>query len=92
MAQRWRSRELLPKLFKQRSRYEEAHDNPGYQRRDFGLRLSSCRTLSCGTLAINMFSEIFAEDNSAFQLGRFERACVPGANVRARTNGGAHND
>jgi hypothetical protein len=40
------------------------------------------------TLAINMFSEIFAEDNSAFQLGRFERACVPGANVRARSNGG----
>jgi len=41
------------------------------------------------TLAINMFSEIFAEDNSAFQLGRFERACEPGANVRARRNGGA---
>ena len=40
------------------------------------------------TLAINMFSEIFAEDNSAFQLGRFERACEPGANVKAR-NGGA---
>jgi hypothetical protein len=43
-----RSHELLPKLFKQRARYEEAHDKPGYQRRDLGLRLSSCRTLSRG--------------------------------------------
>ena len=40
------------------------------------------------TLAINIFSELLARDNSQFQLGRFERACVPGANVRAR-NGGA---
>jgi hypothetical protein len=26
----------------------------------------------------------FARDNSAFDRDRFERACVPGANVRAR--------
>ena len=41
------------------------------------------------TLVVNVFSEILAKDNPRFKLGRFERACVPGANVKARTNGGA---
>jgi hypothetical protein len=28
---------------------------------------------------------MFARDNRSFQYDRFERACQPGANVRART-------
>lgn len=35
-------------------------------------------------ITINELSRLFARDNSGFQLGRFERACEPGANVRAR--------
>jgi hypothetical protein len=37
------------------------------------------------TVMLNAFSEMLARDNSRFKLGRFERACEPGANVRART-------
>lgn len=31
------------------------------------------------------FTDLFAADNGMFDRGRFERACVLGANVRART-------
>jgi hypothetical protein len=30
-------------------------------------------------------ADMFARDNGQFKRDRFERACVPGANVRART-------
>jgi hypothetical protein len=35
---------------------------------------------------VAQLSRTFAQDNSAFKCDRFERACVPGANVRARTS------
>lgn len=36
------------------------------------------------TLTVNALSKLFASTNDRFSLGRFERACEPGANVRAR--------
>lgn len=33
---------------------------------------------------VNALSSLFARHNDRFMLGRFERACEPGANVRAR--------
>jgi hypothetical protein len=30
-------------------------------------------------------ADVFARDNGSFDRDRFERACVPGANVRARS-------
>ena len=35
--------------------------------------------------AIDELADLFAKDNGAFDRDRFIRACVPGANVRART-------
>lgn len=35
--------------------------------------------------AKRLFADLFARNNGMFDRGRFERACVPGANVRART-------
>ena len=40
-------------------------------------------------IAIDELADVFAGDNGQFKRDRFERACVPGANVRARSNGGA---
>jgi hypothetical protein len=39
--------------------------------------------------AIEELSRMFARDNGQFQRERFIAACQPGANVKARTNGGA---
>jgi hypothetical protein len=39
--------------------------------------------------AQRLLSDVFARDNGMFKRDRFERACVPGANVRVRSNGGA---
>jgi hypothetical protein len=36
------------------------------------------------TSVIRELGAMFKSDNSAFDRDRFERACVPGANVRAR--------
>jgi hypothetical protein len=36
--------------------------------------------------AVTSLSDMFAKDNPAFDRDRFERACVPGARVRARSN------
>ncbi len=36
-------------------------------------------------ILVERFADMFARDNDMFDRGRFERACVPGANVRART-------
>lgn len=33
----------------------------------------------------NQLVSLFADDNNLFQEHRFRRACVPGANVKART-------
>jgi hypothetical protein len=35
------------------------------------------------------FANLFASDNGQFKRERFIAACQPGANVRARSNGGA---
>jgi hypothetical protein len=32
---------------------------------------------------VNCLADVFASDNGQFQRDRFERACEPGANVRA---------
>jgi hypothetical protein len=40
-------------------------------------------------LAINELADVFASDNGQFKRERFIAACQPGANVRARTNGGS---
>jgi hypothetical protein len=37
--------------------------------------------------AIEELADVFAGDNGRLQYKRFIHACVPGANVRARTNG-----
>jgi len=37
----------------------------------------------------NELTDMFARDNSEFKRDRFMYACEPGANVKARTNGGA---
>jgi hypothetical protein len=38
--------------------------------------------------AIDELADLFAKDNGQFDRERFIRACVPGANVRARTSNG----
>lgn len=37
------------------------------------------------TSIVNLFADMFSRDNGLFKRDRFERACEPGANVRART-------
>ena len=37
----------------------------------------------------NELADMFARDNGQFKRDRFMYACEPGANVRARTNGGS---
>ena len=39
---------------------------------------------------IDALGVMFKSDNGQFQWDRFKRACIPGANVRARSNGGSH--
>lgn len=36
-------------------------------------------------MAIRKLTDMLARDNPRFDRGRFERACEPGRNVRART-------
>ena len=38
--------------------------------------------------AIGELADVFARDNGMFKRERFIQACEPGANVRARSNGG----
>ena len=42
-------------------------------------------------LAIKELASTFSGDNCHFQRNRFINACEPGANVRARSNGGRSN-
>jgi hypothetical protein len=37
----------------------------------------------------NELTDMFASDNGQFKRDRFMHACEPGANVKARTNGGS---
>jgi hypothetical protein len=37
----------------------------------------------------NELADMFAGDNGQFKRDRFMHACKPGANVRARSNGGS---
>ena len=55
-------------------------------------------TTFCGTsedhreamsFAVRVLADLFARDNGQFKRDRFMWACEPGANVRARTNGGS---
>jgi hypothetical protein len=39
-------------------------------------------------VVIEELADVFARDNGMFKRERFIGACVPGANVRARSNGG----
>jgi len=48
----------------------------------FRLRSSSLDQWQC---TIQCLANMLASDNGRFDRGRFERACEPGANVRART-------
>jgi hypothetical protein len=43
----------------------------------------------CVRMVIDELADTFARDNGQFKRDRFISACVPGANVKARTNGGA---
>jgi len=38
-------------------------------------------------IAIEELADVFDSDNGQFRRERFVRACEPGANVRARSNG-----
>jgi hypothetical protein len=38
---------------------------------------------------VKYLADLFAGDNGQFQRDRFIQACEPGANVRARSNGGS---
>jgi hypothetical protein len=40
--------------------------------------------------ACEALARLFARDNPEFKVQRFYDACEPGANVRARSNGGTH--
>jgi hypothetical protein len=40
-------------------------------------------------VAIQCLADAFAADNGLFRRDRFMHACEPGANVRARSNGGS---
>jgi methyl coenzyme M reductase alpha subunit len=40
-------------------------------------------------VVVDELADVFASDNGMFKRERFKCACVPGANVRARSNGGA---
>jgi len=53
----------------------------------FRLRSSSLDQWQC---TIQCLANMLAEDNGRFCRERFVSACEPGANVRARTNGGAN--
>ena len=45
----------------------------------------------CVRMVIDELADVFAADNGQFKRERFINACEPGANVKARTNGGRAN-
>ena len=52
----------------------------------FHLRSTALDQWQC---VVNCLADAFAADNGQFKRDGFERACEPGANVKARSNGGA---
>ena len=52
----------------------------------FHLRSTALDQWQC---VVNCLADAFAADNGQFKRDRFMHACEPGANVRARTNGGS---
>jgi hypothetical protein len=50
------------------------------------IRCDGVEQMEC---VVNILADLFAGDNGQFKRERFKRACEPGANVRARSNGGA---
>ena len=61
---------------------------PAMQDARFHLRSSSLDQWQC---TIKCLADMLAADNGRFQRDRFMHACEPGANVKARTNGGRAN-
>jgi hypothetical protein len=49
------------------------------------IRCNGIEQMEC---VVNILADAFAADNGMFKRERFKRACEPGANVRARSNGG----
>jgi hypothetical protein len=45
------------------------------------VRCNGVEQMAC---VVNILADVFAADNGEFKRDRFIRACVPGANVRAR--------
>jgi hypothetical protein len=50
------------------------------------IRCNGIEQMEC---VVNILADLFAGDNGMFKRERFKRACEPGANVRARSNGGS---
>jgi len=50
------------------------------------IRCDGIEQMQC---VVKYLADFFARDNGQFQRERFLRVCEPGANVRARSNGGA---
>ena len=50
------------------------------------VRCNGTEQMEC---VVNVLADLFAGDNGQFKRDRFERACEPGANVRARSNEGS---
>jgi hypothetical protein len=52
------------------------------------IRCDGIEQMEC---VVKYLADLFAADNGQFKRDRFMHACEPGANVRARTNGGHAN-
>jgi len=50
------------------------------------IRCDGIEQMEC---VVKYLADLFASDNGQFQRERFIAACEPGANVRARSNGGS---
>ena len=50
------------------------------------IRCDGIEQMEC---VVKYLADLFAGDNGQFQRDRFIQACEPGANVRARSNGGS---
>ena len=50
------------------------------------IRCDGIEQMEC---VVKYLADLFASDNGEFKRERFIHACQPGANVRARTNGGS---
>src|SRR5262249_16879776 len=84
--------QLMPRAFNSlssRNKFAKRHYEAialAMQDARFRLRSSALDQWEC---TIKCLANMLAADNGRFQRDRFIRACEPGANVRARANGGA---